>query len=108
MFCQGHNKTNQSMFWIQFDKSVSKDDILNFMKHHSNKYGSFCSSGRFAKRIFGFRNRFNGVYEKDESWNYFAATVDAAHNDLRMWKGDTYTYEEQTGKILKNDEWIKV
>lgn len=39
---------------------------------------------------------------------YFAATVDAAHNDLRMWKGDTYTYEEQTGKMLKNDEWIKV
>lgn len=48
------------------------------------------------------------MYEKDESWNYFAATVEAAHNDLRMWKGGTYTYEEQTGKILKNDEWIKV
>lgn len=34
MSCQGHNQTNMSMFWIQFDKSVSEDDILNFMKQH--------------------------------------------------------------------------
>ena len=32
MSCQGHNQTNMSMFWIQFDKSVTEEDILGFMK----------------------------------------------------------------------------
>lgn len=43
MSCEGHNKTNMSMFWIQFDKSVSEDDLIQFMNNHSttNKYGKF-------------------------------------------------------------------
>ena len=32
MSCQGHNKTTMSMFWIEFDRSVTEDNILNFMK----------------------------------------------------------------------------
>lgn len=25
MSCQGHNKTNMSMFWIEFDKTVTQE-----------------------------------------------------------------------------------
>ncbi len=28
MSCQGHNDTNMSLFWIQFHKSVTRDNIL--------------------------------------------------------------------------------
>lgn len=79
MSCQGHNNTNLSMFWIEFDWSVSQDDIIQFMKEHTDKYGNFCSCGRFAKRIlwaYGFAR---------ETWCYFAATPEAADEDLRGW-----------------------
>ena len=36
MSCQGHNKTNMSMFWIEFDKTVTQDDIVKFMRNHLN------------------------------------------------------------------------
>ena len=56
MSCQGHNKTNMSMYWIQFHKSVTEEDILEFMRKHPGKYGSFFSNGRFAKRLMGFHS----------------------------------------------------
>ena len=82
MSCEGHNKTNMSMFWIQFDKSVTEDDLIHFMNSHStiNKYGKyFTSCGRFAQRMYTY----NGNIEK--SWNYFAATHEAAEQDLKNW-----------------------
>ena len=51
MSCHGHNKTNLSMFWIEFDKTVTEADIVAFMRGHLNWVGMFCSCGRFAKRI---------------------------------------------------------
>ena len=83
MSCEGHNKTNMSMFWIQFDDSVTEDDLIQFMNHHStiNKYGKFFSScGRFAQRIYPSPK---GIVK---SWNYFAATSEAAKEDLKNWK----------------------
>ena len=56
MSCEGHNKTNMSMFWIQFDKC-----------------------GRFAQRIYP------SPKEIVKSWNYFAATHEAAEQDLKNW-----------------------
>ena len=82
MSCEGHNKTNMSMFWIQFDKSVSEDDLIQFMNNHStiNKYGKFFTScGRFAQRIYP------SPKEIVKSWNYFAATHEAAEEDLKNW-----------------------
>ena len=49
MSCQGHNKTNMSMFWIQFDESVTEDDILGFMREHLSAQGTFVSCGRLQK-----------------------------------------------------------
>ena len=83
MSCEGHNKTNMSMFWIQFDNSVTENDLIHFMENHStiNKYGKFFSScGRFAQRIYPSPK---GIVK---SWNYFAATVEAAMEDLNNWK----------------------
>ena len=60
MSCEGHNKTNMSMFWIQFDNSVTENDLIHFMKNHStiNKYGKFFSScGRFAQKNLSFSKR---------------------------------------------------
>lgn len=91
MSCQGHNKTNLSMFWIQFDKSITMDDIVGFMRQHLNWAGMFCSSGRFAKRIFASHN---AVYE---CWCYFAATVEAARADLYQWTHDANEWQGVEG-----------
>ena len=63
MSCQGHNKTNMSMFWIEFDRSVTEDNILNFMKDHLNAQGTFVSCGRFASvsLVFIMPKPLNGV-----------------------------------------------
>lgn len=82
MSCEGHNKTNMSMFWIEFDASVTEQDIINFQKRHlENHYYSFSSCGRFAERLF--------VAPKIiKRWYYFAATKEAANQDLKNWKND--------------------
>lgn len=92
MSCQGHNDTNVSMFWIEFDWSVSQDDIVEFMKKHTDKYGNFFSCGRFAKRViwvYGFVR---------ETWCYFAATPEAADTDLQLWTmGGSHQINEVEG-----------
>lgn len=88
MSCQGHNMPNMSIFWIEFDKTVTEEDILKFMQKHVSAYGHFCSCGRFAKRLIGFHAIPSGEYRKEESWNYFAASVEAANKDLETWKND--------------------
>lgn len=98
MSCQGHNKTNMSMFWIQFDPSVTEDDILNFMKQHLQANGAFCSNGRFAKRIHGSYGMLSGKWNKVESWNYFAATVEAANEDLQTWMNDAGVWKGVDGE----------
>ena len=86
MSCEGHNTTNMSMFWVRFDPSVSEDDILRFQQMHvsqqmyANQLGVFCSCGRFAMRTV------YGMYGVNRSWEYFAATKEAAFEDLRRWE----------------------
>lgn len=105
MSCQGHNSTNMSMFWIQFEKSVTKDDILDFMKKQLNKFGFFTSCGRFAKRIYGYYNIDTQVWEYCESWNYFAATIDAANEDFRTWQSTENKWDGFNGSAyLKQRE----
>lgn len=80
MSCEGHNTTNMSMFWVRFDPSVTEDDIILFQQNHINHFGVFCSCGRFALRvIYGPK----GTYR---AWDYYAATKEAAGEDLRMWE----------------------
>ena len=78
MSCEGHNKTNMSMFWIQFDKSVTEDDLIQFMNNHQfeSEYGKyFASCGRFALRIYP------SPKENAREWSYFSA----AEQDLKDW-----------------------
>lgn len=96
MSCQGHNDTNMSMFWIEFDKAVTEDDIVSFMRNHLQWNGMFCSNGRFAKRVFASHN---AIYE---CWCYFAATVKAADADLHRWTHDAGEWEGVTGKRYQN------
>lgn len=84
MSCQGHNNTNMSMFWIEFDKSVTQNDIIEFQRRHTNKYGAFCCNGRFVLRILA---NTTGVGTGIEcSYQYLAATVEAANQDLEHWR----------------------
>lgn len=98
MSCQGHNKTNMSMYWIEFDKSVTEEIILNFMKEHLTSYGTFVSCGRFAKRVIGFYNPKTTEWSKRECWCYFAATQEAANTDLRRWKYDSNAFDGINGE----------
>lgn len=77
MSCEGHNKPNMSIFWIEFDKTVSEEDILKFQRKHLNEHDSFCSCGRFARRLI------YGTICPSYAWNYYAANVEAANQDLR-------------------------
>lgn len=79
MSCEGHNKTNQSMFWIEFDSSVTNEDIVQFQRKYLNEYGAFISFGRFVVRILASAS---GVRY---SWEYMAATKEAARSDLQRW-----------------------
>ncbi len=101
MSCQGHNSTDQSMFWIQFDSTVSEKDILAFMQKHLSKCGTFCSCGRFAKRLLGFYSVKDLEWRSEEHWCYFAATVDAADEDLRRW-----THDAGEWKGVEDEEYM--
>lgn len=85
MSCQGHNKTNMSMFWVSFADEVTENDILHFMQSHLDQYGQFVSCGRFAKRVFGGYSVIDQTWQTTECWCYFAATVEAADEDLSHW-----------------------
>ena len=83
MSCEGHNKTNMSMYWIEFDNCVTEQDILKFMNSHLSDWCNgkvFISYGRFAERLIP------GPYSNYKVWAYFAATVEAAMEDLNRWK----------------------
>ncbi len=98
MSCQGHNKTNMSMFWIEFDKTVTQDDIVKFMRNHLNWMGNFCSCGRFAKRIIAFTCVVDQSEAVRECWCYFAATIDAADSDLYQWTHDAGEWQGADGE----------
>lgn len=83
MSCQGHNETNMSMFWIQFDKSVTEEDIIEFQRRHTNEYGGFCCNGRFVMRILANTTGIGSGVER--TYQYMAATVKAAQGDLERW-----------------------
>jgi hypothetical protein len=75
MSCEGHNKTNVSMFWIEFKKEVTEEDIEKFLNDLSAKYGSYALCGCFAMRIFP------GPEYTIRRWRYMAATKIAADSD---------------------------
>lgn len=93
MSCQGHNKTNMSMFWIQFSDDVTEDDIEAFMQAHLDWRGTFTSCGRFAKRFSGFYSVKDGQWKTEEHWCYFAATPEAAAEDLYQWQDTSNAWE---------------
>lgn len=78
---KGHNKTNMSMFWIEFDKSITEKDIIDFQRKHTNEFGAFCSCGRFVIRILATGNSDKVEYR----YQYMAATIEAAYSDLKSW-----------------------
>lgn len=85
MSCQGHNRTDASMFWIQFDDSVTSEDIQGFMKRHLDQYGIFRHYGQFAKNMNGCYNVVSQKWNIIEAWRYLAATPEAADADLKNW-----------------------
>ena len=75
MSCEGHNQTNQSMFWIEFDKAVAEENIEAFLIRLREQYGSSATNGCFAMRIFP------GPKYTMRRWRYMAATQEAARAD---------------------------
>lgn len=72
---------DMSMFWIEFDPSVTEQDIIDFQRNHVNEYNMFCSCGRFVQRIIA-----TGRSDKImRSYEYMAANVEAANIDLKAW-----------------------
>ena len=77
MCCQGHNNTNQCLFWIAFDSSVTEDDIRSFMHKHPqrlDKPNSFASCGHFCLRLMPYHGSNHYIYE--------AGCTESANGDL--------------------------
>lgn len=96
MSCEGHGILNMSLFWIEFDKSVTENDIIKFMMDRGDNPRTigctFCSNGRFGKRIFVMNGK------PYHYWTYVASTKWAAESDLINWKKlDTMKEENQDG-----------
>lgn len=85
MSCQGHNKTDQSFFWILFDDSVAEEDIQRFMQNHLSRFGQFCSNGKFVKQLYGGYQVTSQQWNMIGTWRYLAATQEAADEDLKNW-----------------------
>lgn len=86
MSCQGHNNTNMSMYWIEFASGIGEKDIIRFQQEHMpGILGNFTSNGRFAMRLYMALDD-DGCIRPVKGWHYFAATVDAAFEDLEQWK----------------------
>lgn len=98
MFCQGHNETTMSMFWIEFDKTVTQDDIVKFMRKHLTWMGNFCSCGRFAKRVIAYTSVTDYSEAVRECWCYFAASAIAANADLYRWTHDAGEWQGVNGE----------
>lgn len=78
MSCEGHNKTNVSMFWIEFAKEVTEEDIEAFLISLKEKYGHYGTCGCFAMRVFP------GPKYTYHRWRYMAATHKAAQCDYNF------------------------
>jgi len=98
MSCQGHNKTNMSMYWISFTKEITEEDIIKFqMQHLQSSFknypsGGFAPNGRFAEILFVDSRNIPVKY-----WCYLAATIEAAMEDLKQWRLDDvsqYSYRK--------------
>ena len=105
MSCQGHNKTNMSMFWIEFNSSVTDEDIQRFMQAHLDWRGTFLSCGRFARRGLGCYSVRDRSWNFYGNWCYFAATPEAADADLKNWESHSDKWEGFEGERYKN--WVK-
>lgn len=94
MSCQGHNQTNMSLFWIEFDPSITEQDIVRFQSEFLNWQGNFCSNGSFAQVAY--------VCDKEihRRWKYIAASSVAANDDLNEWKN----HQDELSKLhpIKN------
>ena len=74
-----------SMFWVSFADEITVSDVLRFMQNHLDQYGQFISCGRFAKRVVGGYSVKDQTWKTTECWCYFAATIEAADEDLSCW-----------------------
>lgn len=97
MSCQGHNETNMSMFWIEFDPSITLEDIVKFQKEFINWQGNFCSNGSFAEIVYYAEEAVH------RHWRYMAATIKAANEDLEEWK----THKEDVNKVYQITNFIE-
>ena len=75
MSCEGHNRTNMSMFWIEFAEAIGEKEIEAFLSNLKERYGSSATNGCFAMRIFP------GAKYTMKRWRYMAATKEAAQED---------------------------
>ncbi len=88
MSCEGHPEKTpyMSMFWIQFDKTITKEDIEKWMKCHLDKKGNFVSCGHFVYRFYV------GASGTDIRLRYEASNKEVAMEDLKRWEKEDKCY----------------
>ena len=98
MCCEGHYTLNQSVFWVEFSKELTDEDIFNFMNNHLHYWVSFSGkifkcfipNGEFCKRALPIKD---GIKYR---WRYIVGNSKAADQDVFIWK------KMDKGEILWN------
>ncbi len=89
MSCQGHDTTEQSLYWISFDETVHTMEVVTFQSHYLNERGNFCAHGHFCKRLYlateGELERCGRKGTAYWCWEYVVGSPEAAKADLEAW-----------------------
>ena len=103
MSCSGHNDTNMSMLWVEFDEmDVTEKDIMRFQSMHTRPYFAFCSNGSFGSMIYASNND-GKFWTKVSTLRYQASGVAAMRDDLARWlEEDGYDPECNYSWLLPN------
>lgn len=98
MSCQGHDTLSQSLLWVEFASTIGIDNIVEFERAHTDEHGVFWANGRFVIRILAEDPE--RTTHVDYSYQYVAASLEAALDDLNRWKSIDYRKHQQEQEQL--------
>ena len=86
MSCQGHNNTNMSMYWIDLPQALVKKTLSGSSRSICLAYWVILHPTGGLPCACIWLWMITDAYVLLKGWHYFAATVDAAFEDLEQWK----------------------
>ena len=84
MSCEGHPGTNMRLFWVEFEPSVTEEQIRSFMEERTDDDNGFTAMGWFVERLENYKEGSRAI--PLSCMCYVAADKEAAAGDLKSWQ----------------------